>query len=408
MSYDFPVNIDQDILEQYREELAWTNQEVEMLAIDLERNPENLKSVEQVRQLIYDAWLSSVKLDLIPLSESLADTLKGVDLLLDWQLYPPRMTEFVLTLLDRMMVIANEVEQSQIIDMRKTQTILVALQYILLAADAGQVDKGIESALDAINRAPSSVSEFQGASDEIELFGEQEADIELFGEQSASDVKPHVDIFVPEKIDCPVSMAREFIEYFKEDNCFQVVDNIRDGKIQHTRAHTQTVLELALSINFLAGEPVCSRALFQGICLHDIALASMQSILKTKDRLTEEDIEDMQMHPYLGAQLAFQLAGSEDVKDLVLHHHENLDSSGYPYGLSSGSISDLGKLAAVVDTFHNAVEQHSNLPFNKRILKGVYDVNVGVSRRYDPAWVSQFNNAVKHYWLSEWSRNAVA
>ncbi|NIQ11668.1 MAG: hypothetical protein GWO08_17750, partial [Gammaproteobacteria bacterium] len=79
-----------------------------------------------------------VKLDLVPVSESLADSLKALDQLLDWQVYPPAMTEFILSLLDRLMDIAREVEEKQIIDMRKTQAILVALQYIILAKDGAQ------------------------------------------------------------------------------------------------------------------------------------------------------------------------------------------------------------------------------------------------------------------------------
>ena len=147
VSFEYPVSFDQSILAQYREELQWCNQEVEMLAIDLERSPNDMGQVEQLRLIIHESWMSSVKLDLVPVSESLADTLKGLDLLLDWQIYPVRMTEFVFLLIDRLMDIAQEVEEKRFIDMRKTQAILVALQFIILAKDVDQITQGIEVAI---------------------------------------------------------------------------------------------------------------------------------------------------------------------------------------------------------------------------------------------------------------------
>lgn len=417
MSFQFPVSIDQEILGQYREELQWTNQEVEMLAIKLERNPQDMETVEKVRDLIQESWMSSVKLDLIPLSESLDDTLKGLDFLLDWQVYPPAMTEFVLLLIDRVMIIAQEVEESQFIDMRKTQAILVALQYIILAKTVDEITQGIEAAIVAISQEisdqPDTSNNHDGGvdlfGDGVDLFGDGvdlfDDGLELFDAAPASPPivnKPTIDIFVPDASLNPLFQARDFIQGHSAENCLTLLGQISEQATRHYNAHTHLLQELALATNILAGAPLDFEGLYKGICLHDIALASLPEIFNKEGPLNQDEIQELKLHPVNSAEFAHALNPSDETELMILHHHEHLDGSGYPFGLKGDNISEQGKLAAIVDTFHNAIEQHAVMGARESVLVAILEININAGKHFDERWTELFNRLLQDYWLEDW------
>ncbi len=409
VSYQFPVTIDQELLEQYREELQWANQEVEILAITLERSPDDMVTVEKVRDIIQDSWMSSVKLDLIPLSESLADTLKGLDFLLDWQVYPPRMTEFVLMLIDRVMDIAREVEEYQFIDMRKTQAILVALQYIILAKSVDEITQGIENAINAISQDINAQSDTGNNNDEVVLFDDgvdlfDEA-VELFDDTPASPapvVESPPDIFVPNASLNPLHQARDFIRGHSDENCLSLLGHISESAERHYNSHKNFLLELALATNILAGEPLDNESLYKGACLHDIALTSSPDLFDKEHKLKQDEIQELKLHPVKSAELAHELNLSSETELFVIHHHEHIDGSGYPFGLKGDNISEQGKLAAIVDTFHNAIEKHAVMGARESVLTAILEINIHTGMHYDPQWSNLFNLLLRDYWLPDW------
>jgi HD-GYP domain-containing protein (c-di-GMP phosphodiesterase class II) len=48
--------------------------------------------------------------------------------------------------------------------------------------------------------------------------------------------------------------------------------------------------------------------------------------------------------------------------DVVLHHHEYLDGSGYPHGLKGSEISDLLRILTIADIFGALIERRSYKP----------------------------------------------
>lgn len=75
-----------------------------------------------------------------------------------------------------------------------------------------------------------------------------------------------------------------------------------------------------------------------------------QEILQKSDKLTEEEMDVIRMHPVWG----YEMLGddvSEDVKKMVLNHQELLDGSGYPNRLSGDEISRSTRLLTVVDVY---------------------------------------------------------
>lgn len=77
------------------------------------------------------------------------------------------------------------------------------------------------------------------------------------------------------------------------------------------------------------------------------------SILLKPGRLTFEERQEMQRHAEIGREM---LSGSGDPRQdlaatIAWTHHERLDGSGYPRGLSGGDIPIEGQVAGLADTF---------------------------------------------------------
>ncbi|WJR78242.1 HD domain-containing phosphohydrolase [Bradyrhizobium sp. NP1] len=108
------------------------------------------------------------------------------------------------------------------------------------------------------------------------------------------------------------------------------------------------------------------RRLARAALLHDIGKAFVPvAILDKKTPLTEEEMYEIRQHPRRGYEaLAAQGGFPAEMLDVVLHHHEMLDGSGYPNGLSGNQISDIVRLTTIVDIYAALVEKRAyRMPF---------------------------------------------
>ena len=108
------------------------------------------------------------------------------------------------------------------------------------------------------------------------------------------------------------------------------------------------------------------RRLTRAALLHDVGKAFIPvAILDKPGTLTDEEMAVMRKHPRLGYEaLAAQGGFPPEMLDVVLHHHEFLDGSGYPDGLRGDQISDIVRLMTIVDIHAAMVEKRAyRLPF---------------------------------------------
>ena len=76
------------------------------------------------------------------------------------------------------------------------------------------------------------------------------------------------------------------------------------------------------------------------------------AVLRKADALEESEWEFIRQHPEKGAEVLSHLAAYREVADIVRFHHERLDGSGYPNGITGESIPELSKVLAVADSYH--------------------------------------------------------
>ena len=400
MSNLFQVDVEPELISEFREELEAALQNAETCIITLENDPSDIDALHTTREIFNNLSISSTKLSLIPLSESLNDTLKIFDKLFEWQQFPPRMGEFLLLLTDRIIYLAKEVERNLVIDMRETQNILVSLQQILRLKDSADIETAIESAIDAITK---NINENTVATDSefvVELFdddSEQTKASEITKEEPGS--IPDVEIFIPKQSINPMLLAKDIITSMKQDESISLLAEIADQSTSFGDSHTQFLLELCLGVNHLAGDPIDVESLAKGICLHDIALSAVPHILNKPGKLTAEELDVIRQHPLKGVSLAQAMKVSEDTINVIAHHHERIDGSGYPMQLKNDQISDAGKVSAIVDSFHAMIDDRPHKKYNRSNLRAIAEINACVDSHYDKFWIKQFNVFMKQYWL---------
>lgn len=76
------------------------------------------------------------------------------------------------------------------------------------------------------------------------------------------------------------------------------------------------------------------------------------AILKKTGPLTEDELDRMRQHCNLGYQLLMMSGKAPDiVLDVCLHHHERIDGTGYPHGISGDALSEAARMSAICDAY---------------------------------------------------------
>ncbi|MBT4836580.1 MAG: hypothetical protein HON94_04455 [Methylococcales bacterium] len=152
MSNLIPISIEPDVLTDFVEEFDQIYQEIEHRTIMLEDEPYNINLLIEIKTYFSDLWYQSNKLDMIALSESLHETIKCFNILLEWQVYPNGMSQFILLLIDCIMTLIRDIQHQAVINIQKTQNILMALQYIILVENIDKIESGVTKAIKSITQ----------------------------------------------------------------------------------------------------------------------------------------------------------------------------------------------------------------------------------------------------------------
>ena len=90
----------------------------------------------------------------------------------------------------------------------------------------------------------------------------------------------------------------------------------------------------------------------QGAYLHDVGKIGIpDAILMKRGRLMPAEFEIMKTHVLIGERLCAGLHSLSDVKPIIRCHHERIDGSGYPEGLTGAGIPLSAQLISVVDVY---------------------------------------------------------
>ena len=153
-------------------------------------------------------------------------------------------------------------------------------------------------------------------------------------------------------------------------DCLPLVNDITDSvcrnpgalvslarlKTQDDYSYMHSVAVCALMVSLarqLALTPQqCREAGMAGL-LHDIGKAVIPTaVLNKPGKLDDAEFEIIKTHPVRGHELLSDGAGASELAlDVVLHHHEKFDGSGYPHGLAGEAIHLFARMGAVCDVY---------------------------------------------------------
>lgn len=134
-----------------------------------------------------------------------------------------------------------------------------------------------------------------------------------------------------------------------------------NASYRHCLAATGFVVAFA---QYLGIREEDQRRLTRAALLHDVGKAFVPTdILDRSAPLDAQETAVFREHPQRGYDaLAAQGGFPREMLDVVLHHHEMLDGSGYPNAMHGDQISDLVRIITLVDTFASLVEGRPGEP----------------------------------------------
>jgi HD-GYP domain-containing protein (c-di-GMP phosphodiesterase class II) len=125
-----------------------------------------------------------------------------------------------------------------------------------------------------------------------------------------------------------------------------------EAKDDCTGGHVQRVHAIGMLLaRAIVPEEADDAQLSCGFLLHDIGkLAVPDAVLNKPGPLDAGEWELMRLHPEKGVQILSTIPFLDRALDVVRHHHERWDGTGYPEGLQGEEIPLWARIFAVVDT----------------------------------------------------------
>ena len=172
------------------------------------------------------------------------------------------------------------------------------------------------------------------------------------------------------------------------DQTVDAISHALEARDPYTAGHQRRVARLAVTIaEHLGLDAERRKGLRVAAVLHDIGkLAVPSDILAKPTTLTDSEMEVVRGHVDAGLDILRGIDFPWPVADIVAQHHERLDGSGYPKGLSGDELSLEGRILGVAD----AVEAMcSHRPYRPAAGadRAMEELRNGRGSRYDAAVV---------------------
>jgi PAS domain S-box-containing protein/putative nucleotidyltransferase with HDIG domain len=126
---------------------------------------------------------------------------------------------------------------------------------------------------------------------------------------------------------------------------------IVEARDPYTAGHQRRVSELACAIAEEMNLPEATiRGIRMGSMIHDIGKIYIPAeILSKPGKLSKIEFDMMKTHPEVGYHILKSIEFKTPVAEMVYQHHEKLDGSGYPRGISGNEILLEARILAVSD-----------------------------------------------------------
>ncbi len=179
-----------------------------------------------------------------------------------------------------------------------------------------------------------------------------------------------------------------------EQMSFQLVQtlaNAIDAKDKYTNGHSSRVAEYSVRMARAMGwnKEDIDILRYEGL-LHDIGkIGISDAILNKAARLSEDEFDILKDHVTIGGDIMHDASTLPGADNVIRHHHERYDGTGYPDGLKGEQIPIDARIVTIADTYDAMA---SNRVYRKALPKDVIRVELlkGSGRQFDPKILEVF------------------
>jgi len=175
------------------------------------------------------------------------------------------------------------------------------------------------------------------------------------------------------------------------DSVVCAFNQLLDLKDISTGVHSTRLAEWALRVARKLDIPEeCLYQVEVAALLHDVGKIGVpDAILKKAGKLTAEERAIINRHPEYSWSILRLFSGLEEASLYALHHHESVDGSGYPAGLTGTNIPLPSRIVSVIDAYDAMVSNRcyrKGLPHEEAIRRLV----ASSGSQFDAAVVQTF------------------
>lgn len=119
------------------------------------------------------------------------------------------------------------------------------------------------------------------------------------------------------------------------------------------------------------------------------------SIINKPKKISATEYNLIKEHPFISYKIIDDVSFSQEVGDIILQHHERIDGSGYPYGISNEEIKIEAKIIAVADVFNALLAER---PYRNKhgLNKALNYINKLKGKRFNNKVVDILNHIIKN------------
>jgi len=199
----------------------------------------------------------------------------------------------------------------------------------------------------------------------------------------------HIDD-VTENIQLNQQIEKQYLNMFKSFVKFI------DAKDTYTGLHSANVSEFVrIILEKLEIDAREKKDILIAANLHDIGKIGVpEFILNKPGKLTDNEFLKMKEHPVIGEALISEVDGYENVSNLIRHHHERFDGTGYPDKLVGFMIPLGSRIIAVADAF-DAITTNRVYQEKRSIEKGIKILYDQKNKQFDGEIVDIFIKCIQ-------------
>ena len=199
-----------------------------------------------------------------------------------------------------------------------------------------------------------------------------------------------------------VEMIKDLPPQFNDSNLYRIYlsffdTNVRDMK--HSLRVSQLATNVAKEMKFSKED--IKKAALAGL-LHDIGKMGIdKAIINKPARLSEEEYKEIKKHTQIGYMILKAFDEIDNVSKYTLQHHENVDGTGYPFGLKGDKIETISKIVHILDSY-DAMTTERSYKKTKTIPEAIIELKRCSGTQFDEEIAKLFvEKILKEKWPRE-------